>query len=59
MYIYIYIYICTELRRLGVPGHIRCIYQGTLTLLSVVGVGAAVSETVGAKRYHLTNSIMA
>jgi len=47
-----------ELRLLGVPGHIRCIYQGTLTLLSVVGVGAAVSKTVRVKRYYYFNNGM-
>ena len=47
-----------ELRRLGVPGHIRCIYQGTLKFLSVVGVGEAVSKTVRAKRYYYFNNGM-
>ena len=51
-----------ELSLLGVSGHVRCVYQGSLKLLSVVGAGAArasVSGTAqggGQRRYYYFNN---
>lgn len=52
-----------ELSKLGVSGHIRCVYQGSLKLLSVVGAPAGAAGSGGpggrvAKRYYYFNDGM-